>query len=74
MQKGPLIDHDPRETPRPGKGETTFVTIVTVVVLVGLGSALKWVNHELGLGALLVAAAAVLAVIVPLAFWLERTK
>lgn len=67
------IDHDPKEY-RFSKRETWFITIVTAVILILLGLFLKWVATNYGLGWLAVAVAVELAIIFPLAFWLERRR
>lgn len=72
MQKGPIIDHDPRETPRPDKGETAFVTIITFIVLTALGSFLSYVFKSHGYPAGFAACAILLAIGFAVAFWLER--
>lgn len=73
MRKPPVIDHDPNER-RFTKGEAVVITILTAIILIALGISLKWVANSYGIGWLAVAVAVELAIIFPLAFWLDRRR
>lgn len=74
MPLPPVIDHNPHEPPRQTKTEVIFVTGVTAIVLTLAGLFLKWVAAKYGAAAMLAVVAVELAVIFPLAFWLDRKK
>ncbi|WCA57768.1 hypothetical protein G6M16_008690 [Agrobacterium tumefaciens] len=67
------IDHDPKEY-RFTKGDQVFISVATAIVLILAGLGLKWVANNYGLGWLAVTVAVEMAIIFPLAFWLERRR